>query len=102
MTDAKSDSTHGERRKAMILACGVKLWRNDPASVSARRIAGMMKMTHGAVLHYFDNAAAMHRAIADEAVRTGDPVIVPMLIASRHPAADALSATDRRRFLAGC
>jgi AcrR family transcriptional regulator len=95
-------TTHGERKKALILMCGVKLWRADPASVSARRIGKMMNMTHAAVLYHFGDIAGLKAAIAAEAVRLGDSVIVPQLIASRHPAAAALSVADRRRFLAGC
>lgn len=96
------DRTHGEKVKALILTCGVKLWRDDPASVSARRIGKMMDMTHSAVLYHFGNADGLRAAIAAEAVRTGDTVIVPQLIASRHPAVADLSASDRRRYLAGC
>ena len=96
------DQTHGQRTRAAILATGLVLWRDDPMSVSARKIAKRLGITHGAVLYYFDNADGMKAAIAAEAVRAGDTVIVPMLIASRHPAADCLSASDRRRYLAGC
>jgi AcrR family transcriptional regulator len=97
-----TDCTHGERVKAAILDTGLALWRSDPASVSARKIGQRLGMTHGAVLYYFSNAYQMKLAIAAEAIRAGDPVIIPMLIAGKHPAADALSAADRRRFLAGC
>ncbi len=96
------DRTHGERVKAAILAEGLALWRDDPASVSARKIGGRLGMTHSAVLYHFGGVETMKAAIADEAVRTACPVIVPQLIASRHPAAGALSVADRRRFLAGC
>lgn len=99
MTD---QSTHGERVKASILSIGLMLWRDDPATVSARRIGQRLGLTHGAVLYYFKSADGMKAAIAAEAVRAGDAVVVPMLIASRHPAADCLTVEDRRRFLAGC
>lgn len=99
MTDT---GTHGERQKALMLVCGIKLWRQSPDAVSARRIAKMMDMTHHGVLYHFGTSAAMRDAIAYEAVRVGDPVIVPMLIVSRHSAADGLSAADRLRYLAGC
>lgn len=96
-------SDHGERVKALILTCGVKLWRAEgERCVTARRIGRMMDRTHAAVLYHFDNADAMKAAVAGEAVRLGDTVIVPQLIASRHPAAASLSADDRRRYLAGC
>jgi AcrR family transcriptional regulator len=99
MTDERS---HGERIKGLILITGIKLWRRDPAAVSARKIGQMMEMTHSAVLYHFGSAADLKDAIAAEAVRIGDAVIVPQLIAARHPAAVALSDADRRRFLAGC
>ena len=96
------ERSHGERVKASILKCGLKLWRDDAATVSARRIGKALDMTHSAVLYHFGGVDGLKAAIAAEAVRLGDTVIVPQLIASRHPAAASLSATDRRRFLAGC
>jgi len=98
-----TDLTHGQRTRATILTTGLVLWRDDPATVSARKIGQRLGMTHGAILHYFANAAAMRDAIAAEAIRTGDAVVVPMLIATRHPAAATLSSGDRRRYMAaGC
>lgn len=94
--------THGERVKASILATGLDLWRGDASKVSARAIGQALGMTHSAVLYHFGTADALKAAIACEAVRMGDTVIVPMLIAGKHPAADALGAADRRRYLAGC
>lgn len=96
------DLSHGERKRASILATGIALWRDDPAKVSARRIGAQLGMTHSAVLYHFGNVEALRSAIAVEAVRVRDDVIIPQLIASRHPAAAALSATERRRYLAGC
>lgn len=95
-------TTHGERVKAAILDCGVKLWRADPASVSARAIGKALDMTHGGVLYHYGTADALKLAIADEAVRIGDPVVVPMLIAAKHPAIANLPGVDRARYLAGC
>lgn len=96
------DRSHGDRVKAAIIGEGLALWRDNPASVSARKIGARLGMTHSAVLYHFIDVEAMKRAIAAEAVRTACPVIVPQLIAARHPAAAALSSADRRRFLAGC
>lgn len=100
--DDRDNLSHGERVKALILTCGVKLWHSDPASVSARAIGKMMDMTHSAVLYHYGNADGLKAAIAAEAVRIGDPVIVPQLIASRHPAAASINDVDRQRYLAGC
>lgn len=91
--------THGERVKASILATGLELWRVDPAWVTSRRIGRKLQMTHAGVLYHFGDWAALRAAIACEAVRTGDPVIVPQLITTHDPAAGALSDADRRRFL---
>lgn len=99
MTDERS---HGERVKASILAAGLDIWRSDAAAVSARKIGARLDMTHSAVLYHFGDVDALKAALAAEAVRVGDTVIVPQLIASRHPAAAALSDADRRRYLAGC
>lgn len=97
------ERTHGERVKALILTCGLKLWRqHGEQGVTARKIGAMMDRTHSAVLYHFTNADAMKAAVAGEAVRLGDDVVVPQLIASRHPAAASLSADDRQRYLAGC
>lgn len=97
------DLSHGERVKASILAHGVALWRDrGEACVTARQIARGIGKTHAAVLYYFADAETMKAAIASEAMRLGDPVIVPQLIASRHPAASSLSVEDKRRFLGGC
>lgn len=97
------DQTHGEKMKALILTCGIKLWRlHGEQCVTARKVGAMIDRTHSAVLYHFDTADKMKAAIASEAVRLGDDVIVPQLIASRHPAAASLSADDRRRYLAGC
>jgi AcrR family transcriptional regulator len=93
--------THGERRKAKIIEAGLALWR-DGKTVSARAIGREVGITHRTCLYHFGNAVALRDAVAVEAVRVGDAVIVPQLIVARHPAADALSASDRRRFLAGC
>lgn len=93
---------HGEQIKSRIIATGLGLWRDDPAKVSARRIGQTLGLTHSAVLYHFGTTEAMRAAIAAEAVRIGDSVIVPLLIASRHPAAAGINAADRARFLSAC
>lgn len=95
-------ATHGEKVKARIIAAGLDLWRSDPASVTARGIGVALDMTHSAILYHFGTAEALKLSIAVEAVRIADPVIVPQLITSRHPAAAGISASQRQRFLAGC
>ncbi len=95
-------ATHGEKMKARIIAAGLDLWRSDPAAVTARGIGAALEMTHSAILYHFGTADALKAAVAAEAVRIADPVIVPQLITSRHPAAAGISASERQRFLAGC
>ena len=94
--------THGKRTKAAILATGLTLWRDDPRSVSARGIGSALGLTHSAVLYHFGSSDGLRDAIAAEAVRMGCGVIVPQLIASRHPAVADMAAPDRARYLAGC
>lgn len=92
-------NSHGARVKAAIIATGLDLWRIDPASVSARKIGQRVGLTHSACLYHFGTADALKDAIAAEAVRLGDPVIVPQLITARHPATAALSPESRAAFL---
>ena len=94
--------THGERTKAAILLTGLAMWRNDPRSVSARGIGNVLGLTHGAILYHTGSTAGLRDAIAAEAVRIGDLVIVPQLIAARHPAVAEMAAVDRARYLSGC
>ena len=96
------NETHGERTKAAILSTGLDLWRGDPRSVSARGIGSMLGLTHGAVLYHFGSSEALRDAVAAEAVRTGCEIIVPQLIASKHPAVAHMAPADRARYLAGC
>jgi len=91
---------HGAKVKAAIIAAGLVLWRDDPATLSARKIGQRVGMTHSAILYHFGSAEALRHAIAVEAVRIGDQVIVPQLITARHPAVAALTADQRAAYLA--
>lgn len=91
---------HGERMRAAMLDAGLALWRDDPASVSARRIGKIVGLTHGGVLYHFGTSAALRDAIAAHAVAARDPVVIPLLIASRHAAASSLTASQRAGYLA--
>lgn len=93
-----AEQTHGEKVRAAIVAAGLDLWREHPAYVSARKVGKAIGLTHSAVLYHFGTSAALRDAVAAEAVRTGCRVVVPQLIALKHPAAAALSAAERRRF----
>ncbi len=86
-----------------ILQAGMQIWREGSESdVSARRIAGMVGLTHAGVLYSFRNASNMRDAVARAAVAAGDPVIIPKLIVAGHAAVADMPATDRQRWLAGC
>lgn len=90
---------HGDRRRVQILEAGLQLWQTGPAAVSARQIAKMLSITHTAVLYHWKTSDALKDAIAQFAVEQRDLIVVPMLIASRHTAAQALSEADRIEFL---
>ena len=89
--------------RTAILRAGMDLWRQgNETDVSARKIAGMIGLTHAGVLYGFKNAAAMRDAVARAAVAAGDPVIIPKLIVAGHAAVGDMSPVDRQRWLAGC
>lgn len=96
------DGTHGERTKAAILAAGVRLWGETCVPPGASAIGKALGLTHSAVLYHFRAVAPLQDAIAAEAVRLCDAKVVPLLIASRNPAAATLSSVDRRRYMSGC
>lgn len=86
-----------------IIEAALNIWRIDGATaVSLRNVAKVVGMSHVGLLHHVGTAEAMRDATAKEAVRIGDPVIVPQLIVSKHDAVAALSEETRRSFLAGC
>lgn len=102
-TSVQADGrTHGERVKQAILETGLALWRVDPGSVSARRIGQILGMSHGGILYHWRTTAALKKAIAAHAVVTGCIVVVPMLIAAKHPAVKNMPGVERARYLAGC
>lgn len=102
MVETASNGTHGERTKAAIIAAGLQLWRERAGHVTARRIGAALDMTHSAILYHFGTSEGLKAAIAAEAVKIGDVVIVPQLIVANHPAASTLSEVERRGFLSRC
>lgn len=99
----KENSTaHGERVRSDILRTGLDLWRQDPASVSARAIGRVLGLTHAGILYHHKGTGALRDAIAAYAVQMRDPVVVPQLIVTGHPAAAALSAAERQAYLSQC
>ncbi len=71
-------------------------------AVSARRIGRETGMTHGNVRHHLGCTADMVDALAREAVRIADAVVVPQLIVSRHAAVADMAADVRSSYLRGC
>lgn len=92
-------NSHGARVRAAIVEAGLDLWRADPSSVSARQIGKKLHMTHSACLYHFGTADALKLAVAAEAVRRSDPIIVPHLIVTGHPATAELTADQRAAYL---
>lgn len=90
---------HGERRKAQILEAALQLWRNNNTVPTARLIAKSMDMTHTTILYHFKDGETLKHAVATYAVNQRDPVIVPMLIAARNPAASSLTEAEKAAFL---
>lgn len=86
----------------MMVTAGLTLWRIDPALVTARGIGKSMGLSHVAVLYHWGSMKALKDACAREAVTTGDRVIIPQLIVSRHPAVAGLDAASRQGYLASC
>lgn len=90
-----------------IIQAGLRLWREGgEAAVSARKIAAMVGMTHGGILHRWRNpetgpAERLRYDIACAAVAAGDPVIIRQLIVAGHPAVADMDQTTRRLWLSG-
>lgn len=91
----------GQATADRIIQTGLELWRNDPASVSARRIGTILGMKHNGILYHFGDVAGLKDAIAREAVRIGDKDIVPGLIINRHASTAGMSESDRAAYLSG-
>ena len=88
-------SNRGEQVRAAILQTGLAMWPD----VTARGIGSALGLTHAGCLHHFKSSARLRDAIAAYAVRVRDPVVVPQLIAARHPAVSGLSEDEKRAFL---
>lgn len=89
----------GARTKASIVEIGLQVWRETPDKVNANHIASLVGITHGAIIYHFDSVDSLRDAIAEYAVRIGDPIVVPMLIAARHPSTSGLTAEQKAAYL---
>lgn len=92
--------TAGERTKLSILETGLRLWRVDPAYVTARRIAKELGLTHGAIQHHFRHSElSMKDAIAYHCVEQGEAKVIVHLIASNHKAVAHLDDGQRMEYM---
>ncbi|HRQ13045.1 MAG TPA: TetR family transcriptional regulator [Promineifilum sp.] len=90
---------HGDKVRRNILDAGVRLWRDNPSKLSARKIAAELRMSHASVLYHFGTAEGLRNAIASHAVTMGDQRVVAMLIAERHSTVAHLTAAERQAYL---
>lgn len=95
-------STAGARTRISIINAGLEIWAEENQPATTRAIGDRIGMTHAAILYHFKSATKLRDAIAEEAVRLRNPIIVPQLLVMKHPAAAQLSEVDRVRFLMGC
>lgn len=89
----------GQRTRESIILIGLQLWREDPSRVNMSRVASRIGVTHACVAYHYRSVDKLRNAIAEHAVRVNDPVVVPMLIAARHPATAALPAAVKAAHL---
>lgn len=90
----------GNKTKLEILEMGLRLWRVDPAYVTARRIASELDVVHGTVGYHFANRErSLRDAIAYHAVEQGDERVIAQLIIERHKAVAHLTDTQRSEYL---
>jgi len=92
--------TAGERTKLAILEIGLRLWRVDPAMVTARRIARELDLTHGAVCYHFRRGErSLKDAIAFHAVEQGEARVIAHLIAGNHKAVTHFTDEQRQEVM---
>jgi len=100
MNNVIAKSPTGERTKLAILETGLRLWRVDPAYVTARRIAKELDLTHGAVMYHFPaGERPLRDAIAYHAVKEGEARVIVHLIAAQHKAIAHLDDTQRLEYM---
>lgn len=93
-------SSAGARTKLAILETGLRLWRVDPAYVTARRIGRELDMVHSGVLYHFPRGErSLKDAIAFHAVQQGEARVIVHLIAANHKAVASLDDKQRLEFM---
>lgn len=84
--------------KTKILETGLRMWKEDPASVTALGIAKQIKMVHGSVLYHFPDG--VKEAVAAYAVEQGDVTVISQLVAVDHSLVSHLTAEQKLGYLA--
>ncbi|QWY83123.1 hypothetical protein [Rhizobium phage RHph_X2_24] len=86
--------------KLAILETGLRLWRVDPAYVTARRIARELDLTHGAVLYHCRmSERSLRDMVAYHAVEQGEARVIAQLITMQHKAVAHMTDAQRLEHL---
>lgn len=94
MTYARGDAT-----KARLLAVGIICARTGLQHVTHRYIARMAGADHSTVHYHFKTAGELLDAVAVEAVRRGDGMVIARLILDRHASVSPMTPADRLEWL---
>lgn len=94
MTNANGDAT-----KARIINAGIALARDGLHHATGRRIARVAYVDHSAIHYHFGDNAALLNAVAVEAIRRGDAIVIARLILDRHQSVDQMTVQDRQSWL---
>lgn len=89
--------TRGELTRDKILKTGIKMWLNNPDSVTANAIAEKIGVVHATVLYHFPKG--VKDSVAEYAVQTGEKKIICQLIALDHKAVRKLSQQQKTEYL---
>lgn len=91
----------GARTRAEILAVGLQVWRERGMErVTCTHVASLVGVTHATCLYHFKTTEGLRNAIAAEAVRQRDSIIVPQLITTNHIAVMGMSDAMKRVYFA--
>jgi AcrR family transcriptional regulator len=92
-------NSHGDATRNRILKTGAKLWRSDPASVSARQIGKQLGLTHSAILYHYGSIDRLKEEIAQYAIATGDAKIIAHLIVTGNALVKDMAPETRADWL---
>lgn len=87
----------GELTREKILKTGLKMWLNDPSTVTANAIAKKIGMTHATIIYHFPHG--VKDAVAEYAVERKEKKIISQLIVLEHDSVKGLSPTERMHYL---